>query len=635
MKVLPRSLILLLMASCIAEAGVTSLVNLPMCGKEGTTFYVSTNGNDTDPGSEALPFASLARACEAARKVTPSQTRTIVVRGGKYYDVSLALDARDSGLIIKAAPGETPILYGGKQAMNWEKDGDHFYAAKLPAMEDRPWDFRSLLVSGELRPRARLPQTGKFTHLTTFAARWHSTAGGGFHGADKPELKLSLQYRPGDLGPWLDVKNAELSIYHQWDDSVVGLKAHDPENQILYFSNPSGYPPGAFGVRTFVVWNVREGMSEPGQWYLDRSRNMVVYWPFKGEDIAKIDVVTPTTESIITIMGTATAPVTGITLDGFQLSATTTPLVSGGFAAAKFKGAIETEHTRNCTFNNLRISSVGGQAIRMMDGTSNSVTASRISNVGAGGIYDTGGIQNRICNNQINGFGRIYNSAIGISVCKGSRDGDACHDNTVTGNEISDGYYVGIQFGGSHNHYENNIVTSVMKGFGDGGAFYGDGKENVIRGNVIKDIRAHGYYIDELGEGIMVENNLSINCRSALHLHMASNNTIRNNIFDSTNDIVLSFQKCSGTVMEKNILMAQNKIDWWEKPNPDVVWKNNLFFSKSGNVGIIPKSSQQGDPGFVDPDRMNYSFKADSPATALGIKPLDFSTFCAGCRGGR
>lgn len=611
---------------CLQVSAVL-IMSLPcsIWGMAGTPFYVSPKGSDTNPGSETLPFASLARACEAARNIAPSQNRTIIVRDGKYYNVSLTLDGRDSGLTIKAAPGATPTLYGGMQVTNWSRDGEHYYAAKLPGVQDRTWDFRSLLVGGELRPRARLPQTGKFTHLTTFNAPWHSTSRGGFQGADKPELKVSLQYRPGDLGPWLDVNNAELSIYHQWDDSIVGLKAHDPQKQILYFSNPSGFPPGAFGVKTFVVWNIREGMSEPGQWYLDRTRGMVVYWPMRGEEISKLDIVAPTTESIFHIVGTGSEPATGITLEGLNLSATTTPLISGGFAAAKFKGAIETDFTRNCSFTNLRIASVSGQAIRMKNGSSNSVAMCRISNIGAGGIYDTGGVQNQICSNQIIGFGRIYNSAMGISVGKGSKLSGGSHDNIVSHNDISDGYYVGIQFGGTKNRYENNLVTSVMKGFGDGGAFYGAGKENVLRGNVIKDIRAHGYYIDELGEGILVENNLSINCKSALHLHMATNNTIRNNIFISNEDIVLSFQKCSGTVMEKNILVADKQVSWWEKPEPNVLWKNNLFFSEAGHDDELPKDFQMGDPDFVNPTQMDYAFKADSPAITLGIAPLDFS----------
>ena len=89
----------------------------------------------------------------------------------------------------------------------------------------------------------------------------------------------------------LDVNNAEVTVYHMWDESMVGLKAIDAEKQILTFSSPSGHPPGAFGVKKYVIWNIREGMTEPGQWYLDRTRGKVVYWPLPGEDMATAKVV--------------------------------------------------------------------------------------------------------------------------------------------------------------------------------------------------------------------------------------------------------------------------------------------------------------------------------------------------------
>ena len=73
------------------------------------------------------------------------------------------------------------------------------------------------------------------------------------------------------LGPWLDLKNAEITVYHMWDESVVGVKSLDPATQVIRFANPAGHPPGAFGVHNYVVWNVREGMTAPGQWYLDRT----------------------------------------------------------------------------------------------------------------------------------------------------------------------------------------------------------------------------------------------------------------------------------------------------------------------------------------------------------------------------
>ena len=54
-------------------------------------------------------------------------------------------------------------------------------------------------------------------------------------------------------------------VYHMWDELLVGLAAHDPATRTLTFARPAAHPAGAFGVNTYVVWNVREGMTEPGQ----------------------------------------------------------------------------------------------------------------------------------------------------------------------------------------------------------------------------------------------------------------------------------------------------------------------------------------------------------------------------------
>ncbi len=590
------------------------------------TFHVAPEGHDTHAGTEDKPFATLARACDAARQMGTNQARRLVVRGGRYYDVSIALGPQDSRLTIEAAPGETPVLHGGRRVTGWEKDGDTFYAARLPGVKERTWDFRALVVNGELRPRARLPRTGEFTHLSRFDAPWHTTAGGGFRGADTPELKASVQYREGDLGPWLDINNAELTLYHQWDDSVVGLRSHDPETQTLQFSNPSGYPPGAFGVTAYVVWNVREGMFEPGRWYLDRTRGMVVYWPKPGENIGEIEAVAPTVESIIRIEGGDGAPVSGVTLDGLHLCATTAPLLTGGWAAGVFPGAVETRFTRDCTFRRLRISGVGGQAIRMADGMNNTATRCEIAGVGAGGIYDMRGGGNRMGDNRIRGFGRIYSSAIGLRITGADQKRpELSRDNEVSNNEVSDGPYVGIEFGGCRNRFERNLVYDVMKVLRDGAAFYGDGKDNVIRGNVVRDIppgkQAHAYYIDELGEGILVEHNLSVGCEWPVHMHMAARNIIRNNLFIGDGAIRLTFPRSSRFTMDRNIVAAHGPIAV-ENPAAVTMWTNNLFFSRAGQYTGVPETVQKAAPAFVDPAGMDYRFKADSPATALGIQPL-------------
>ncbi len=589
-------------------------------------FHVSPAGSDKNPGTKEKPFATLERARDAVRALKKGEPRCIVMRGGDYYGVSLVLEPQDSGLAIQAASGETPVVYGGKPVIGWQKDGDKFFAADIPGVKDRTWDFRSLVVNGELRPRARLPKTGKFTHLTRFDARRYPTSQGGFRGADKPELKLKLKYKKGDLGPWLDVNNAELDIMHSWDSSMVGLKSHDAQNRILHFSNPTLYPPGAFGVRRYVVFNIRKGMHEPGQWYLDRTRGKVVYWPRPGEDIRQLRVVAPTTEAIVRIKGTRSGPVSGISVRGLRLCCTTTPLKAGKFGAQVYEGAIEARFAHHCTLTKLRIAAVGGQAIRITRGMHNVVKGCEIEMTGAGGIYAVQGSHGRIVGNRIRNIGKTYVSAIAIRTADSWKAPKLSHHNLVSGNLILNTPYIGIECKGVSNRYESNMVSNAMCVLNDGAAFYSNGKKHIIRGNVVRDIAkgklAIAYYIDELGEDILVETNAALNCSWPVHVHLAHRNTYRNNLFIAKKDCKITFPRSRNITMEKNIIYAGGTISGSDT-HAVSRWKDNIFFSRTSRYKGIPgNAAQRVAPLFRNAAKGDYGFRDASPALKLGIEPV-------------
>jgi hypothetical protein len=80
-------------------------------GAGGGTFYVSLSGSDANPGTQAAPFATLAKALSATR-ATPGAD-TILLRGGVYYSQpTLVLLAGDEGLTIQNYPGEEVWLSG-------------------------------------------------------------------------------------------------------------------------------------------------------------------------------------------------------------------------------------------------------------------------------------------------------------------------------------------------------------------------------------------------------------------------------------------------------------------------------------------------------------------------------------------
>ena len=623
--------------------------------KDTIIFYVAPNGNNENPGTKNKPFKTITKARDAARNVESEKQKKIILQGGIYYEAFVELGSEDSGLTIEAAFGETPVLYGGRPVTEWKKDGD-FYYAELEGVKEGKWDFRALVVNDELRPRACMPETGAFTHLSEFNVRWMSTTGDGWERKPTSEELTTMKYKKGDLGSWLDVNNAELTIFHAWDESVVGLESLDDETQTVTFSIPSGHPPGAFGnwmekARTYVVWNVREGMHHPGQWYLDRTEGKLVYWPLPGEDISKIRAVVPTSETIISLK----EETGNITINGLTLSCITTPLITGGFGALRFDGAISGNKLDTCHFINLTVQNVGGWGIKTY-GDNIIIEGCEIKNSGAGAIAFSGKNVS-VENNHIHDIGVIYPSALAL------RGGG--EDSRISHNEIHNTPYSAINCGGTRIVIENNLIYDMMQVLNDGGAIYCFAPRDLImRGNIVRGssgTRAHAYYLDERAENCVVEKNLAVNTTWPVHNHMTKNCFIRNNVFIDRGSQFLTFPRTSGMTFEKNILIAEDitfrmPTETHRAPIPDNVpesvkpflnangitsMPDNIIFSRSGTINhvitsnystieTVPLEPREGtvfaDPKFADRENGDFTFKPDSPAYKLGIEPIDVST---------
>jgi hypothetical protein len=613
---------------------------------KSSTFFVAPNGNDSWSGRIPRanadrtdgPFATLHAACRASRKPGTKRQRKVIVQAGQYFfDKPLVLNVQDAGLTIEAAPGATVCLYGGRKVAGWKKDGEKFYSAALPGIKEGKWDFRCLVVNGRFCRRARLPEKDFFKHISSFNVPWMTSTGGGWKRKPTNEELTTLKYRTGDIGSRLDINNAELTVYHMWDESLVGVSAMDTETRTLTFANPAGHPPGAFGVKKYVVWNVREGMTKPGQWYLDRTTGKLVYWPLPREDMSKAEVLAPTIESIIRIQGTRGKPARDITIRGLALSITNTPLRAGGFGAGRFDGAVSVVSAESCRLLDLEIVNVGGQGIKV-SGKDLRIENCHVHHTGACGIR-FGGEGTVVADNHIHDIGLTYPSAIALQ--GGGKDAEIIH------NEIHDTPYTAINCGGQNNRIEHNLIYRAMLELHDGGGIYCfAGKNLVLRGNFIRDIidtggyGASAYYLDERSENCLVEGNLSLRVNRPSHNHMANNNTIRNNVFIIDGEARLTFPRSSNYIFEKNIIYAKGGITL-ENADALTTFRNNVLFSTKGKVqcqklerysrtGTYSLEPENGnllaDPLLIEFDKGRVGFAAESPVLKLGIKPVDVSS---------
>jgi hypothetical protein len=135
-------------------------------------FYIAPDGKDSNPGTAAAPFATLAKAREAVRKEVPSGLTgnvLILISGGTYKQVeTLTFGPEDSGtekcsITYTAIPGAEAVLSGGQRITGWQKRPSAIWTAQVPEVKAGQWYFRQLFVNGKRAIRARTPNAGDKT----------------------------------------------------------------------------------------------------------------------------------------------------------------------------------------------------------------------------------------------------------------------------------------------------------------------------------------------------------------------------------------------------------------------------------------------------------------------------------------
>ena len=579
----------------------------------GATFVVSPDGKDENLGTRQQPFLTLTAARDAARKSEGGPHRIVMMPGEYYLSETLELDYRDNGLTVEADPAGKVTIFGGTLVGGWRRDGERFWSADVAGVKDGKRDFRALVVNARMPQRARLPESGTLVHKSSFDVRWMTTAGGGWQRKPTPEELTTMVYDPKDIPATLDVNNAEVRVYHMWDESLVAVARNDTERHALVFAAPTGHPPGAFRVKKYVVWNTREGMTRPGRWYLDRTNGRIVYWPLPDEDMTRAKVVAPSLERIVQLSGTDQRPVEGITIRGLAFQATTTPLKSGGFGAGAFDGALRIDRARQCVLEGLEIHNVGGQGIWSRGLSDCQIVDCHIHDTGACGLK-TEGSGTLVARNHIHDIGVSYPSA--IALWGGGRHEKGLH---IYRNEIHDTPYSGIICGGDNHLIEQNLIYRVMREMHDGGAIYCSGSNHlVLRGNMVRDVvkigegyGASAYYLDEQCQNCTVERNVSLGVPRPTHNHMARNNTVQNNVFVTEGEMTLSFSRSADYTFRGNTLLAPGKINI-NQPGAVTVWEDNVIFRNGQTDDGTPRTFTIDDamPPVPAPSRKSWSATA-------------------------
>ncbi|MDX2145586.1 MAG: right-handed parallel beta-helix repeat-containing protein [Rhodospirillaceae bacterium] len=612
---------------------VCALGGMPIAAT--ANFYVSPTGSDAAAGTLAAPFATFERARNAVRSFNKTGRNQVVVqfRGGTYHlPATLTLIPADSGsaateIVYQNFPGETPVISGGVRVQNWTNVSGNTWRATLPTTTV---NFESLFYNGVRRLRPRLGSSSLGTYYRVGETVYLDGAAppAAAPNANCPTFVTGrgwecfdrFKYKSGDpiSATWQNlappagnacgqtagntalVGDVELILFEKYSAAKLRVSCVDTANRIVYLTGPTGATQfqslvsGFIPEHRYLIENVRDQLSQPGQWFLDRSATpwTLTYLANPGENPNTDTVIVPQLTHVMIASGVQHISFQGLSFEHDNFTIPTAGL--GGNEVFRFVTPIVSiQNSQNMTFDRVTIARTTGMGLSFTNCISNAILNATWCAAGAANpviadntvqnstFYDLGasaigvGFQQRtadtdanvpqhmtIRNNVIAGYGRVLPNAFGTF------QGTA-HSILYTHNDIYDGYRAAIHIcpcnhafkGPNSNGAFNNVISfnhayNLMQGIMNdaggirilsGGPDY-SAPGNRIYSNKVHDVSdasaldADGYggdgiYVDDVTGDIDIQNNLIYRVsRAAVNITQAPYapnlaNTIKNNIF--------------------------------------------------------------------------------------------------------
>ena len=594
-----------LLAATIGGVPTSPTYLLNVQGSSTTAnFYVSPGGSDqwsgalasANPAGTDGPFATFdhARAAVAALNLNKLTRVTVQFRGGTYYLPStVQFNAADSGTVTTAVvyvnyPTESPVFSGGLRLTGWTNSSGNTWKLTLPASAQY---FENLFYNGARRLRPRLG--GALGTYYRIAATVYLPASAANCTVDVPgqgwECFDRFQYDPADpiAATWENYAPAannpclqptgnaaiagdiEVLDFEQFSTSKLRISCIDTTNHIVYLTGATPISQtkptqvGFIAGNRYLVDNVRDALTQAGQWFLDRSSSpmTLTYVANPGENPNQDLVIAPQIGQLVVATGLQYVTFRGLAFehDNYVVPATGH---KSSEVEADIPAAVSFQNSQQITFDSGTVSQISGTGLEFISCVSAGSPAYCVSNNGNAttsndvvensAFYDIGVLGVRIGdpyvpaftdanvpqfmtvqNNVVEGYGRTIPASFGIGQGQG-------HDNLYTHNEVYDGYHCAISIsqqapdtikpagmGNANNTISFNHVWNLLQGImNDGGSIRIEAGNNAYTapGNRILNNRIHdvtdasiqdsngyggnGIYMDNQTGLVDVENNL-------------------------------------------------------------------------------------------------------------------------------
>ncbi|WP_127584452.1 hypothetical protein [Paenibacillus koleovorans] len=651
------------------------------------TYYVSPTGNDSNPGTLAQPFKTIAKARNVVRTINSSMTGDIIVnlRAGDYFQSStIEFNESDSGtngyqVIYRNydAPGSARII-GGEKLTGWTLDSGNIYKTYVGTS----WSFDALFENGESSRIARHPNTG-YKKIKE---------------ADSSQPKKAFYYFAGDIPSISDISNLQVYVWpgaHNWANEILPITAINTTTRKITLSQNQrwDYLDTLKKGSRYFIQGARELLDQPGEFYLDKAAGYLYYYPVNA-NINSQEIIAPRVSRTILLNGSSnTNRVKNITFDGV------TVMVSNSTYAEMNSGRtgnIVIINAENITVKNSRIlnSASNGISYPSMDlqstpvksrGMNGLIYGNYIHNIGESGvkIYGIANTLNYmqtdhlVSNNEVSDIARISTNGAGIQFSNTTAS-------EASYNKITNATHYGIEVKGSkwtqmpnviegvtvttanrynfnpgrYNVIQFNDVSKVNMDAQDTGMIKTGGVyKTTIHNNLLHDSGSFGaqkgLYLDDVSDYNTVTNNIVYGTKlNTTYNVKGTGNLIQNNIADGTGGAaavsmnVISGQPTLNNTFLNNIFykykVFYNFLSW--SANMVSSSNYNTFYSPSGTrtMNNIPGSdtyahwkqlfsnkydqnSTTADPQFVNAAAHNYTLQPTSPMLAKGFNQIDTS----------
>ena len=541
-----------------------------------STYYVATNGSDSNAGNISKPFRTIQRAANIAQ---PGDV--VEIRGGTYRETVRPSRSGTGSkpITFRSYGSETVTVSGADVIKGWSKHSGSIYKA------DQGWSMGfiedQVFVDGKMMNQARWPNTSLDVSRPSKASADRISAS-----SSSGTLYDSALTMPD--GYW---NGATMHIVpgQSWFGQTAKVNSYSKGKLSFSYRNMSGKETPTGGDPYFLVGKFK-ALDAPTEWFRDPDGTLYLWTP-KSDSPSNHTVEAKRRDHAFDLRGRS-----GITVDGINLFAATVATGSSSYVR----------------LNDLDVKYVGhyiGTTGRdqpndsgiYLNGSNNSLTNSRIA-YGAGHGLFIYGSNSRAENNVIHDVDYGAGSGNGI---RAYGSGHVIKGNTIynTGRE-------GVKIASApkakvtYNHIYNSMLQTT-----DGGGIYtfgtnGQGAE--IAYNRIHGVKAGGWG----GVGIMLDNN-------------STNYVVHHNVvWDVNHGIKINYAGKYNKILNNTFVGTDTSVNTSSNANfSGSVFKNNIF-TKQIKAGGGASWSNNINPGtdarFVDPAKGNFQLRSNSPAINKG-----------------